>query len=754
MKEVILRFLLSFYFFHLLTFQATVLQAEKKKDELEKIIANRKEELVGTKNNKRNSLIQKKVDDVSNLAQIHWTTMEKLLWRTFLWKDLSNRDNSNLAENFSRLKIIAQSLSTTGSKLEKNKKVRDDLIFALEWIYKNKYNEEKVSQDKQIAPEAIQLFSDILVLIEGALSDAQVMKFSKAILFHSKTLAAENSSELNAFLNSELLLAALIKNSAKVDSIIEKINSHLVYTSSGNGFYEDGSYLSKQVVDISDCINLLSAIANTYSVVSSTKFQLDHSKGKILEKWISKTFIPRIFDNSFIDSEIEKNTSLINNRKSYLEFLGAAIKLSAFQKENAALKGTIKYLIEQLPSNELLQFDYKTLAILQEIISDKNISPIPLQDNLTVHNNYKEVAARRSDFFFGLILFPSDKQLHLTKASDFGKTLIVHKNQGTGITSSEIDSLRVGGATISSSTVKGSKNQSLSKYAYFVGGTETDSLYASVGMEFKDEPSQLKFKKSWFVFDNEVVTLGAGINAKPNDQLESIIDQVKYMPDVFKLYQGYDSAIFSDQIVLQPAQYIFIQNSTDSLGRGYYFPIFQEVNASLNQSKNQKSLTLSILHSKKAIDSYYQYVLLPAISKDGILSYDSNPDVIVLENNDKMQAVREKRLNIIAANFWTKSVSELSVDGSFLITCNSQASIISIERDGTFELSLSDLTQSNEGIIQIELINKPLTEIITKDERVEVIDIEGSKRILFNLKDTKGASIKVKFKTPEPETEN
>lgn len=66
----------------------------------------------------------------------------------------------------------------------------------------------------------------------------------------------------------------------------------------------------------------------------------------------------------------------------------------------------------------------------------------------------------------------------------------------------------------------------------WVGGSTIDGLYGAAGMDFsmdKVTGSTLQGKKSWFMFDDEIVALGAGISksSASNAPVETIIDNRK-----------------------------------------------------------------------------------------------------------------------------------------------------------------------------------------------------------------------------------
>lgn len=60
----------------------------------------------------------------------------------------------------------------------------------------------------------------------------------------------------------------------------------------------------------------------------------------------------------------------------------------------------------------------------------------------------------------------------------------------------------------------------------------------------------------------------------------------------------------------------------------------------------------------------YSYVLIPSCTTSQLKNYSADPDIKILSNTSSVQAVMEKTLGIIGANFWNNSTSQfVAVDG-------------------------------------------------------------------------------------------
>ncbi len=90
-------------------------------------------------------------------------------------------------------------------------------------------------------------------------------------------------------------------------------------------------------------------------------------------------------------------------------------------------------------------------------------------------------------------------------------------------------------------------------------------------------------------------------------------------------------------------------------------------------------------HGTSPTDATYSYVLLPALSKEEVAAYSSNPDIQILSNTDKLQAVWEKRLNAIGINFGEAGTADI-------VKSETAASVMLQKSNDTIYLSVSDPT--------------------------------------------------------------
>ncbi|WP_281889891.1 polysaccharide lyase family 8 super-sandwich domain-containing protein [Paenibacillus sp. YYML68] len=293
----------------------------------------------------------------------------------------------------------------------------------------------------------------------------------------------------------------------------------------------------------------------------------------------------------------------------------------------------------------------------------------------------------------------------------------------------------------------------------WVGGTDIEGKYGISGMQLHPVGQTLMAKKSWFMFDNEIVALGSDINGTDNKTVETIVDN-------YRLNDLGDNALTVNGTA-QPTtlgwsntasgtNWIHRAGNVANSDVGYYFPgganvsmlreartgSYQEVDHNYGSTDNYTSnyMTMWLNHGRNPANGAYAYVILPNMTSTQVSHYASNPDVSILENSSHAQAVKQKTLNIVGVNFWkdmTKTVD--------LITSDKKASVMTKEAPGdSIEVSVSDPTQENKGIINIEL-NRSASYIMSADPGITVTQLSPTIKLSVLVNGAAGKAFKARF---------
>lgn len=195
----------------------------------------------------------------------------------------------------------------------------------------------------------------------------------------------------------------------------------------------------------------------------------------------------------------------------------------------------------------------------------------------------------------------------------------------------------------------------------FSGGV-SDGLYG-VATYVYDDPDfsvNTSAKKSWFMFDDEIVCLGADIKSTSDYEINTTLNQSLLNNEVwFKSKNKTPLELTKGIHNLSDVSWLYHDNI------GYYFPkptsiiVSNDIQTgswySFNnaQSKDIESKDIFkawINHGKNPNTDDYQYILLPVLNVTALDGYNS--DNIEIINNAKTQAVYHKGLDILGIVFY------------------------------------------------------------------------------------------------------
>ncbi len=339
--------------------------------------------------------------------------------------------------------------------------------------------------------------------------------------------------------------------------------------------------------------------------------------------------------------------------------------------------------------------------------------------------------------------------------------------------------------------------------ASFVGGAEMDGKYIAAAMDFQayswtqaeaddekifcpnDSPvnprnqvlvSDLTAKKSYFMFDDEIVCVGSDIDfSTRNNGVNTYVDnrelQEKITENGTTVYGTEDILVdgvlldktdkFQEPLSYTDPTWVYQENFG-----GYYFPTGGQVfvNKTLRSSSrdgddtnddfNRYALNLTamnrtrsffelwISHGKKPTDGSYSYVMLPEKSAEETQRYTADPDVKILKCSKELHVVKEEALGITAMVFWKAgSYGEITVSEPMIVMVR--------EENGKYTISASDPTHNlSTGIITV---NRALS---TLSADAEIVVSGTDKTVLtvsFDKCYDKGKTVTAEFSEQNPD---
>lgn len=168
---------------------------------------------------------------------------------------------------------------------------------------------------------------------------------------------------------------------------------------------------------------------------------------------------------------------------------------------------------------------------------------------------------------------------------------------------------------------------------------------------------------------------------------------------------------------------------------GYFLPNGGKLVLDKVTNKNN-FIEMWLTHGVSPKKGSYAYVILPKKTAEETDVYSKNPDIEILSNTEKLQAVKEKKLGITGMIFWKEGVFEN-------ITVSKPMIVMAGEENGTYNVNISDPTQLlTEATVTID----GEYELLKADDRCTVSVKDGKTLITVDFTGSKGRTLPVKLK--------
>lgn len=168
---------------------------------------------------------------------------------------------------------------------------------------------------------------------------------------------------------------------------------------------------------------------------------------------------------------------------------------------------------------------------------------------------------------------------------------------------------------------------------------------------------------------------------------------------------------------------------------GYFFPQGGELLMD-KVTNTENFLEMWLSHGVSPKKGTYSYVLLPKKTAEETAEYAKDSDIEILSNNENLQAVREKTLNITGMVFWQT--------GTFENITVSQPMMVMTQKDGSeYKVNISDPSQLlTEGKVTIS----GNYELLECDERLSVVSDGEMTEVTINFEGSRGRTLPIVLK--------
>lgn len=552
-----------------------------------------------------------------------------------------------------------------------------------------------------------------------------------------------------------LIRGLLDENTNEVKQAIDALSSVIPYVESGDGFYQDGSYIQHKDLPYSGTYGqvMIEGLGMLLGVVANTQFQATDPNLQKIYPLIMQSYAPLLVDGRMMDFV---NGRAISRLSGQNDKVGQSI-LSAMLLYVEGAPKEYKHQFEtflksQLDSTNGLQStrilsNYQladSLMRTREVKQTPNVSHIQFAD-------MDRIVHHRDDWSFGIAMHSDRvgnyesingenlKGWHTADGMTYLYNKLDHYNAGYWAI---VDPYKLAGTTTlltkrlaeegQLSAQRDGRNGAMT----WTGGTRLDQ-YGVAGMKFTNASRDLSAKKSWFMFDEQVVALGSDIDNSSNAQAVTTIENRLVNPKaILTIDNNIVTSDFSGQAKEFSIQYTDINGNEATI----QYSIMD--NSAIDVTKQCRSgnyadigtddlavrgcfYEATINHSDD--NNSYAYMITPS-------GKNISDDIHIIANNTDVHAVQHQSLNLFAANFWN-GAKVGSVESA------SSMAIMTKEENGLVTVSVADPTRSwfdrdftIDGQFEVASDSENLVELEDGNQfSVDLSDLSGSS-YTFTLK--------------------
>ena len=672
--------------------------------------------------------------------------------RTYLWSDLPfGSVSANLVSTFQRLQAMALAWAAPSSSLQGNASLASAVAGGLDWMNANVYTTSATEYDNWFHWEISgpQALNNTIVLLYPALTGAQITNYLNAVDRFSPGGPGATYGWMTGANTSDKVLVVAIrgilgKDAGKLTSAQSNLSPVFLYVTSGDGFYTDGSFVFHSNIAYNGHYGLvlLGDIPKLVNLLQGSAWQITDPNLTNVYNWVVNSFEPLIYNGVMMDMVRGRAVSWSYETEANdgSSTLSAMRQIAKFAPATTAAALTNFANSPRLPAG---QFHFASMD---------------------------RVVALRTNFGFGISMSSSRIAGH--ESINSGNLHGWHQGDGMtylyiGSTENQfssdfwptVDPYHLPGTTAKTNALSNSFGQSKATDQNWVGGAQLAKTYGVAGMSLHPYQTTLTGNKSWFMLDNEIVCLGAGITCGDAGGVHTTAENRRLGSPITNGFILNGTAItpavgWSSNLPNATASWCALSGTG-----GYYFPAgnsnlqatFVATSGSWSQINSGDSdtvytdnyLKLWFNHGQQPTNASYSYVILPNLTASSVSNYALNPDIVILTNTAGVQAVKKPSLGVVAANFWTNGIN--SAD---LITVNNSASVITSETVSNISVGVSDPTQTKSSITVT--LNRSAASIVSTNTGMTVLQL--SPQIIFsvNVSGSHGKSFQASFQLGTP----
>ena len=580
-----------------------------------------------------------------------------------------------------------------------------------------------------------------------------------------------------------------------------------------DGYYADGSFIQHASVAYNGSYGrvLLTAALQTITILTDTGYLGDEDLTGVVRGWVQHGFAPVIFEGWMMEAvkgrAISRTTTGYTDAAAVIEGV-VNLATSSTGADATALAGYAKYLHEASKATvDPAKFvSPVTVASYAEILADDAVDAADLNPasisigfnamDRTVHRRpgFTFTLARSSDriskyeYMSGENLTPwfeGDGAHYLYLAGqdqttafgvDYLTTVSPYRLAGVTAPVEERKTIpQLYGTDWYDNPDAGftSSSESQNTYVYFPLGTEPHSggatldTYGSAALVLSDDAAyaakqagklpgdfvayrNARGSKSWFLLDDEIVVLAAGVGDPAGRAVSTTLDTRIAAPSDAVTLTGRtrDGREFAGAGTAD-LSWLRYANASNDTAVGYAFLYRQKPTVTLSavsrsrrvvrESNPDTTVTkqvfgLSVEQPAGARPARMAYAIVPNATEHQLARYRRGP-IAVLANSTKLQAIRHRELDLVCANTFTDGwhhVERFVVDGPACVLARSG-------RHGALTVAISDPT-TRRDTVSVIVHGRPL-QLTDADDGVTAYRVPGGTRIVATTRHAYGSTL-------------
>ena len=685
---------------------------------------------------------------VASTANSYWSSMNTGAGRTSLWNDLPlGSVSANLVSTYQRLQAMATAWAMPGNSLQNNASLAAAVADGLDWMNANAYTTATVEYNNWFHWEISgpQALNNTAVLLYPALSGTQITNYLAAVdRFSPGGTGATYGWMTGANTADKVLVVAirgiLGRNAGKLSSAQTNLSIVFPYVTSGDGFYPDGSFVFHGNIAYNGHYGLvlLGDIPKLVNLLQGSTWQITDPNLTNVYNWVSNSFIPFVYHGSMMD--------MVRGRAISWSYETAANDgagtISAVRQIGQFAPATLGGAFSNWAANPVQPLGQFHFPAMDRVVAVRTNFTLGLSLSSSRIANYESINSGNLHGWF-----TGDGMTYLYQgASD---------TQFNGHFWPTVDPYHLPGTTVQTNSHANSAGQATTTDQNWVGGAQLNQSYGAAGMSLHAWNTSLYAKKSWFMLDNEIICLGAGITCGGPAEVHTTADNRRLGSTLTNAFQWNSQTLtptlgWSTNLSATSGTAIYLAG----IG-GYFVPagysnaaaVFQTTSGAWSQINSGDDSTvytdnyfkLWFNHGLQPTNSRYAYTLLPGASAATVSNYALAPATLILTNTPTLQAVKKPALGLVAANFWTAGTQ--SAD---LITAANPLSVMTLENTNTLSVALADPTQTNSGTVSLTL-NRAVAGIVSADPAITVQQLSPKVMLSANVNGARGRSLQAVF---------